>query len=196
MPWSHRTRPLSPACLHLALDRAGRSASVADVLAAWRDDPAFCSFFDDILAAAPFTAFRWETPAVTAADLDRPFECVLLDDPDLDRPADPAAFAEHFPPDPSLSVVAFANLRADAVLVVPCPRAAPAAYVHLAAFVRSAPADQRRDLWRTVADALHRRLGSPPLWLSTAGAGVPWLHVRIDDRPKYYAHAPYRKSLR
>lgn len=194
MPWSYRTRPLdSPAGMHLSLDRAGRPASVADVLAAWRDDSAFCSFFDDLLAAAPFTAFRWETPAVTAADLDRPFESVLLDDPDLDRPADPAAFAEHFSADPSPAVVAFANLRGDAVLVVPCPRAAPAAYVHLAAFVRHAPADQRRDLWRIVADAVLRRLGSRPLWLSTAGAGVPWLHVRLDDRPKYYAYAPYRK---
>ncbi|MFO1021395.1 MAG: hypothetical protein U0903_11970 [Planctomycetales bacterium] len=31
-----------------------------------------------------------------------------------------------------------------------------------------------------------------PVWLSTAGAGVPWLHVHLDDQPKYYSHAPYR----
>jgi hypothetical protein len=31
-----------------------------------------------------------------------------------------------------------------------------------------------------------------PEWLSTAGAGVSWLHVRLDDRPKYYGYAPYR----
>jgi hypothetical protein len=29
-------------------------------------------------------------------------------------------------------------------------------------------------------------------WLSTAGMGVPWLHVRLDDRPKDYGHRPYR----
>ena len=25
-----------------------------------------------------------------------------------------------------------------------------------------------------------------PVWLSTEGSGVPWLHVRMDSRPKYY----------
>ena len=35
------------------------------------------------------------------------------------------------------------------------------------------------------------RLGGKPVWLSTAGLGVGWLHVRLDDRPKYYRHAPY-----
>ena len=31
-----------------------------------------------------------------------------------------------------------------------------------------------------------------PVWVSTAGAGVSWLHVRLDDRPKYYGYQPYR----
>ena len=30
-----------------------------------------------------------------------------------------------------------------------------------------------------------------PTWLSTEGSGVPWLHVRLDSRPKYYHHAAY-----
>jgi len=29
-------------------------------------------------------------------------------------------------------------------------------------------------------------------WLSTSGLGIAWLHVRLDERPKYYTHAPYR----
>ena len=40
-----------------------------------------------------------------------------------------------------------------------------------------------------------RRLGTAPVWLSTAGAGVSWLHVRLGDRPKYYGHAPYRQAI-
>ena len=31
------------------------------------------------------------------------------------------------------------------------------------------------------------------LWLSTAGLGVYWLHLRLDTRPKYYSFQPYRK---
>lgn len=41
------------------------------------------------------------------------------------------------------------------------------------------------------ADAANVAAGTP-VWISTSGLGVPWLHVRIDDRPKYYQHAPYR----
>ncbi len=33
-----------------------------------------------------------------------------------------------------------------------------------------------------------------PIWLSTAGGGVAWLHVRLDSTPKYYGYAPYRDS--
>ena len=29
------------------------------------------------------------------------------------------------------------------------------------------------------------------LWMSTEGSGVPWLHVRLDSRPKYYKHHEY-----
>ena len=41
---------------------------------------------------------------------------------------------------------------------------------------------------------MQRRLSAKPVWLSTAGAGVSWLHVRLDDRPKYYGYAPYREA--
>ena len=45
-----------------------------------------------------------------------------------------------------------------------------------------------------VGAAMQRRLGAKPVWLSTAGAGVSWLHVRLDDRPKYYGYAPFREG--
>ena len=31
-----------------------------------------------------------------------------------------------------------------------------------------------------------------PRWLSTAGMGIPWVHVRIDSYPKYYRFPPYK----
>jgi hypothetical protein len=39
---------------------------------------------------------------------------------------------------------------------------------------------------------MQRRLNNKPVWLSTAGAGVAWLHIRLDDRPKYYGYTPFR----
>ncbi len=37
-------------------------------------------------------------------------------------------------------------------------------------------------------------IGHTPLWLSTAGGGVAWLHVRLDSRPKYYGYSPYKTA--
>ena len=138
----------------------------------------------------PFDAFRWETPSVTSATLSQPFEFVVLDSPRLERAVEPEAFAEHF--QSATTVVSFANLSSDAVLVVPTPVAESTAYGHLASFVRGAPGSQQQELWKSVGEAMIQRVGAKPVWLSTAGAGVSWLHVRLDDRPKYYGYAPYR----
>ncbi|MDP1796726.1 MAG: hypothetical protein Q8K78_04560 [Planctomycetaceae bacterium] len=79
-------------------------------------------------------------------------------------------------------------------MIVPCPIANQVAYGHLAAFVRHAPPSQRDALWKAVGEVWDKRVSQTPVWLSTAGAGVPWLHVRFDSLPKYYWHSPYRRT--
>jgi hypothetical protein len=188
--WTTRSERLAnPVGTRFTLDRAGRPATWVEVLEGWRSDALFRTQFTTILAESPYTAFRWETPAVTSRTLTRSFEFVLLDSPGLARAPDREAFAEHFRSD--ADVVTFANLRGDATLVVPTPQGAPEYYGHLAAFLRSAPDSQHQALWIAVAEAMTRRISEKPVWLSTAGAGVSWLHVRLDDRPKYYGFQPY-----
>jgi hypothetical protein len=188
--WTFPGERLSRGVCRFAALRDGQSVAFAEAVRGWQADAEFRAAFNAALAGAPFSAFRWETPGATAATAARPFEFVLLDDPYLERATDAEAFAEHFRA--GEGVLCFANLRGDATLVVPCPVADHSAYGHLAAFVRSAPESQRDALWRAVGEAMARRLGTKPVWLSTAGAGVSWLHVRLDDRPKYYGHEPYR----
>jgi len=189
--WTAQSEPLAnPRGMRLTFLLDARPATVADVLQAWQQDAAFRELFNFQLAAAPYTAFRWETPATTTATLSRPFECVLLDSPGLARRSDPDTFAEHFGAARN-GVATFANLGRDAIMVVPSPGDASACG-HLAAFVRLAPEPQRHALWQAVGGAMTQRVGSKPVWLSTAGAGVAWLHVRLDDRPKYYGFGPYR----
>ena len=178
--------------VHFAIDRGGRAATFTDVVAAWQSDADFRTWFNDLLAGVEFESFRWETPAVTTAKRSQPFEFVALDNPRLAPVPDPHAFSEHFQRTDA-HVVAFANLGGDAILVVPRPLAEASCYGHLASFVRHAPAAQRDLLWRVVGQTLANHISDKPLWLSTAGAGVSWLHVRLDDRPKYYAFAPYRR---
>jgi hypothetical protein len=193
--WSAQSEKLTEACgLRFAIDLDSRPATFADVLHGWQDDVGFRSMFNSLLADAPYTAFRWETPAVTTASVLQPFQFVLLDSPGLARRPEPEAFAEHMSGAEAGAAV-FANLGGDATMVVPCPVAGPSAYGHLAAFVRLAPEQQRHALWQAVGEAMSRRIGAKPVWLNTAGAGVSWLHIRLDDRPKYYGFAPYRQAL-
>ena len=192
--WTTQSAPLPyHRGLRFTLACDSRPATFADIVRALRTEEAFRTFFNSLLAEAPYSAFRWETPAVTADTVSRAFEFVLLDSLGLAAHPDPEAFGDYFR-DAAGDVVTFPNLGGDAVLVVPCPLVNSAAYGHLAAFVRLAPESQRHALWQAVGEALERRLGERPVWLSTAGGGVAWLHVRLDDRPKYYGYAAYKAT--
>ena len=194
--WTQRSEELSGGrVIRVAIDVDSSPVSYAEVVRRWQIDTDFRSFFIGLLADSPYSAFRWETPPVTSPNANRPFEFVLLDHPGLARKPDADAFGEHFTSLVEGGVIEFPNLGKDAVMVVPIPLGPPSAYGHIAAFVRQAPEPQRHALWKLVGAAMERRLGTKPVWLSTVGAGVSWLHVRLDDRPKYYGHAPYREAV-
>jgi hypothetical protein len=179
--------------LKVSLTMNSAPMTFAEALRRWQNDAAFRAYFNQLLADTSFAAFRWETPPITKATADRPFEFVVLDSPGLARRLEPEAFDEHFRrAAANQQVISFTNLGKDATLIVPCPREPLSAYGHLAAFVRQAPDMQQHQFWQLVAKTMQQRLGPKPVWLSTAGAGVSWLHVRLDDRPKYYGYAPYR----
>ncbi|MGB1251266.1 MAG: DUF6940 family protein [Candidatus Promineifilaceae bacterium] len=148
------------------------------------------------LVACPFDGFFWETPSVTLATVDDPFEFVMINGAALSRLAQNAnPFRQQFAAQSQLDVIRFANLGGDAQLVVPQPRASQTNYTHLGAFLRSAPAEQVDLFWQTLSEAFWQRLSAKPVWVSTAGLGVSWVHLRLDNRPKYYRHAPYRNDF-
>jgi len=193
--WTQRQEQLAGGrIIKVAIDLDGSPVSYAEVLRSWQIDADFRSFFIRILSASPFESFRWETPPLTSSTSTRSFEFVMLDSPGLARAPDLKTFAGHFRRDAEGGVVEFPNVGKDAILVVPCPLGPASAYGHLAAFTREAPESQQHSLWQQVGSAMERRLGNKPVWLSTAGAGVSWLHVRLDDRPKYYGYVPYREG--
>ena len=171
----------------------GSAVSYRDAVARWRLDPSFRAAFFGVLAGAPFAAYRWETPPVTAGTFERPFEFVLIDDPYLDRRPEPFVFAAHFARS-GPKVAKFANLGGDALLIAPPPCGKTSSYAHLAAFTRSASVEENHALWEAVAEAMEDRVSAAPCWLNTAGDGVAWLHVRLDARPKYYRFGPYKDA--
>ena len=190
-----RTKQMSNGrIIKFAIENGSSPVSYADVIHQWQSDSNFRAFFIDLLLNAPFPAFRWETPPITTATANQPFEFVLLDSPDISIDPDPEAFSEHFVTMTQGGVVEFPNLGRDAILIVPCPDGPLSDYGHLAKYLRNSREHQQHLLWELVGAAMQRRISSEPVWLSTAGGGVAWLHVRLDDRPKYYGYAPYRNA--
>lgn len=172
-------------------DAHGVSLSFAQVLTAWRDDRVFRADTVAIFAASGASAYFWEMPPLSDRTAPLPFECRLVPgDALLRAEADPGSFSAQFAA--SGSVVSFSNLGGDATLLVPRPRSPVAAYGHVAAFFRTAPAVQSDDLLRALGALAMEMTGERPVWISTAGLGVPWLHVRFDARPKYYRTSAYR----
>jgi len=165
--------------------------SFKQVIQCWETDNDFIDFFNEILAASEFSAFFWEMPPLTSSKLKLPFEFVLVKSKLLANiPADVNAFRYYFSTEEP--IVSFPNIGGDAQLVIPVPISAENNYAHLAGFLRNVPLEQKRALWRMVAQEYQKKIRQKTVWLSTAGLGVSWLHVRIDDRPKYYRYKAYR----
>lgn len=176
--------------LHGAITHGGRPLMFGEAMAAL-GEPETRRRLTEALAAAPFDAFVWEC-APTAPTLDAAFRFVVIGASSLARSRpDPKAFAAYFG---AASVATFANLRGDSTLIAPRPGSDRAVGGHLAAFVRGAPAEQVDALWAAVPPAVERwfKAGARVLWLSTSGFAVPWLHLRLDPRPKYYTHRAFR----
>ncbi len=169
--------------------------SFAEVIELWQQNVAFRAFFISILKEAPFKAFFWETPPITSETQSRPFEFVLIDSPALagGRP-DPQAFKAHCKKSNG-DIAVFPNLGKDSMLVTPCATVPTLDYAHLANFVRQAPAQQIHELWKQVGNTLKNHVSAQPVWLSTSGLGVYWLHIRLDTHPKYYQYQPYKASF-
>jgi hypothetical protein len=192
--WEARREPVDRG-ERVSLLSGGTPLSFAGALEAMRRDEAFREFLLGELRRAPFPAFFWEAPPITLATVARPFEYVVLAAPALDLAAtDGRPFASQITrAGADESVIAFPNLGGDALLIAPRCAGPADWYGHLAAFVRSAPAAQQHDLLTLTASQAQEALSDRPLWISTCGLGVLWLHVRLDSRPKYYSHAPYRR---
>lgn len=191
--WKSHLHPIDPRTLQITLSDEGSALAYRQVIDLWQNSQAFRMFFTATIAESPLEAFFWETPPVSDRTLDRSFEYVLVESRSLSGlKSDPSPFKSHFSSKRTESVLTFPNLGGNAVLVVPVPLADEACYTHLASFLRKAPTRQVDAFWQSAGRAMQDRMSSAPTWLSTAGMGVSWLHLRLDSFPKYYRHEPYK----
>lgn len=172
------------------LTQSNEPLTFHEVIDLWQHSDSFPLQFSRWLCDAPYEAIYFECRPLNEGNAHLPFEYVVADaSPLAGRTEDRHAFANYFDAGP---VVTFANLGGDAELVVPCPTQQHCCYAHLKVFLATGNNNQIRALWQTVGDRIKAALNESPVWLSTSGLGVSWLHVRIDQFPKYYTHTPYR----
>lgn len=177
--------------LHYSLPANGAALSFASWLYQLKTDPQFRIGFNALVAAIPFPAFFWELPPVNKQTIENQFAFVAIKSDLLaSTQGDVNSFRDKITG--HQSVFCFKNLGGDATLVVPCPEETKQ-YPHLATFCRTASAAQADLFWKTTAETIEPVLGHQPIWISTAGLGVPWLHLRIDIRPKYYRHSAFKQ---
>jgi hypothetical protein len=155
-----------------------------------QDHSDFATWYTCQLKRSRFASYFWEHPPLTRTTIDSNAEFVLVNAPMLDNlHPNPAPFRPYFA---AGEVVTFRNLGGDAILIAPSPADASQGYAHLSAFLHRAPDSQVHVLWHDVGQAICKSLTDKPIWLSTSGLGVAWLHIRLDSTPKYYQHQPYK----
>jgi len=143
------------------------------------------------------SAYLWECHPISQSTINQPFEFVIIKSGELNNiTQNYASFWEHIKKsisDGNNDVCSFLSLGRDANLVVPIPREGKD-YKNLAEFVSNSSIRQWKTFWKEVGNKLLAELekNDDPKWLSTHGLGVPYLHVRIDTRPKYYSFQEYR----
>lgn len=65
---------------------------------------------------------------------------------------------------------------------------------HLAEFCRRADPRVVTHTWRLALQTYHEKTAddAATTWFSTAGLEAPWLHFRVEHRPRYYSYGPFR----
>jgi len=134
--------------------------------------------------------FYWETTPILDGDLKSQYEEVWIPSKTLNfrtRPT-PKIFGNKLR---KTVPAAFENLSRDTILV--CPPNQGKNYSHLATFYANASIQTLKKFWLKVAETIRKEIkNQKTIYVSTAGDGVSWVHVRISSRPKYFKSFIYR----
>ena len=183
------------------MNAQGLLLSYAQFIEGCKSNATFRDVVIELLQPTGYTDYLWEVIGTDQARWkQQPFECVLIKLP-YRSALDYTPFLEHLKPavaDQKV-VIAFPSLSGDS-LVVPVPsdlnNPAFPKYGHLADFIKHAPLKAKHELLRLMAHEFEHvcQSSARPMYLSTNGLAVAWLHVRIEHTPKYYNHQPYKRN--
>ncbi len=187
--WSFQEKIVDSDFYFYTIQKEGKIITVQQFFEYLSSSREFILFYNQLLKDNPFEAYSWE--CISLANPNKEYEFALVNNKLLTRKSPNfAPFQSYF--SSTEKVVSFENLGKNAELVVPCP-VEKNDFTHLAKFVRSGLTEHIVALWMEVGRVGLQKLASEnKYWLSTAGLGVAWLHIRFDTKPKYYKTPKYK----
>ena len=80
----------------------------------------------------------------------------------------------------------FYNLSGDSKLIIPIPKKGKY-FTTIKDFIDTASLTQQKQFWKYAAEEIIDTLNhESKIYISTHGLGIPYFHLRLDTRPKYY----------
>jgi hypothetical protein len=96
------------------------------------------------------------------------------------------SFHDHIFKSKTKYATSFPNLSGDTILVIPMPMKGKN-FPTIKDFIDNSDEIQQIYFWKKVANETKKMMKKfDKIWVSTSGLGVPYCHVRICTKPKYY----------
>ena len=122
--------------------------------------------------------YFWEHPPIKNDTINQEYEFVLVrSDIFLRLSSHEDTFSQYFRKYPKESVISFPNIGRNAQLVVPTPQSESTNYIHIGHFFKADLSTQQSLFLQKVGEQMSAHINPNPLWLSTSGLGVYWLHA-------------------
>ncbi len=173
------------------IKHGNKSLTYNQVLDYWETDIGFADFYISIFRKCGYYSYVWESPPLSSTSLDQEYEFVIINAPISSDNPDSKTYKPYFSLKENDGIVCFPNLGNDALLIVPSPVRKYSNYSNLANFFKEATREQQRSIWKVTARKIKENLSDKPTWVSVAGGGISWLHIRLDTIPKYYRYLKY-----
>lgn len=135
--------------------------------------------------------FYLELPPVKQSQLcEQMFEFSITYTQTLPTVEDPEPFTHYFHNKKEYNY--FWNLSQDCILFIPMKQSGVNS-AHLYTFLQTCPHSEKffQKFFSVLQENIFPLFGDIPVWISTHGNGVPWLHIRVCNRPKYYCNRQY-----
>lgn len=119
----------------------------------------------------------------------------FIENKHLDRmKEDHSPFSEYINKSKNKYVISFYNLSRDTLLIIPTPKK-NRNYTTIKHFIDNSSETQQKQFWKYVSKCIKKLIknGNITYWISTHGFGVPYFHLRISSKPKYFVTKSFTK---